>query len=774
MNKIKENLRKKEEILFSEEASEETADKGVGLILKSLLFCLLGLGLSCFNGFENISPFAAAFLSAVPFSYCLPSFVGSCLGYFLTVGDYGVLKYMGALIFICLFRLIMARRFKDKDSTVINSVVAFCIMLASGLIYLWLTDLYLRPVIELVLECALCLLSSFLFITAFRTPVFKGSFFSLGKKSVFSVIISGCICLMCLSSLNFQGISPGRIFVSVLMMFICLYKGMGVAAVSGTLAGAFLCISPGGEYLFPAFILSSLAAGAFSDSGQVVLSAVYTAVFTLTGLLYTDIAQSWMGLIEPLIAFAAFLLIPASKISSLEERLDKIVFTQKNTADLQVSDTLRTASESIYAVAKIVTDVSGRLDKVINPEINRLFSSLQQKVCDGCERKATCWNKDFDITARDILYIAGIEQGKGGRISLAVTCKRYDLLCRAVSASYPAYSAAMASKTRVSEMRRILTDQFVTLSDFLSELSANVSESRTRDRSKSAYIKSAMNDSGIAVAGLDCFFFKGRAMVEITLFEPPDNSSLNRMKALLELITKRRFEAPEICDGDTDTLLMFREKSAYKITGGYSQRALKAGNLCGDTVAIFTSGFNFFNAIISDGMGTGSRAAIDSTMACSIIEKLVCSDFSYKSALKMVNSSLIMKSTDETISTVDALQINPYTCRAAFYKAGGAVSFIRQDDRVTIIEKPSLPLGIIRNTSFAYEEKQLKRGDIILLVSDGVTSQDYSWINDELLAWSKSDMQSLSAHIASLARLKSEKATRDDITVVAVRVDRAE
>lgn len=772
MNKTKENISEKEEIYYEEGLQEKSADKGVPFILKSLLFCLLGLGFSCFNGFEDISPFALAFLSAVPFNYCFSCFIGSALGYFLTAGEYALLKYTGALVLMCLFRLIMSKRFKEKDSTVINSVIAFCVMLAAGLIYLWLNDLYLWALVTLVFECALCLCSSYFFIVCFKTPSFKGSLFALEKKNIFCIVISLCLTVMCLSSLNFQGISPGRIFASVILMFICLYKGIGAACVSGILMGAFLCLSPGGTYLFPAFVLSALVAGALCESGQVVLSLSYAAVFTVTTLIFSDIAESWLSLIEPVIACAAFLLIPASKISDLEEVFDKIAFTPKNFTDIAVSDTLRTASDNIYDVAQIVTQVSDKLDKIINPEVNRLFSSLQQKVCDGCEKKPDCWNRYFDSTAGDILSVVGIEQNKSGKIGLAVTCKRYDLLCNAISASYPSYSAAMASKTKISEMRRILTDQFVTLSDFLSELSVNVCESRTRDKGKSSYLKTALRDSGIAVQSLDCFYFKGRVSVEVSLSQPPDNPSVKKLKPILEFITKRRFEEPEIYPKDSDTLIVFKEKAAYKIISGYSQRPLKAGNLCGDTVAVFNSGYNFYNAIISDGMGTGSRAAIDSTMTASIIEKLICSDFSFKSALRLVNSALIMKSTDESISTVDAVQINPYNCVASFYKAGGAISFIRQGDRVTVIEKPSLPMGIIRNTPFAYEERELKKGDIVLLVSDGVTSQDCGWINDELLAWSKSDMQSLASHIASLARLRNEKGAKDDITVIALRVDK--
>lgn len=774
MNKIGDIAKEKEELYYTEELNEKDSGRGTDFILRSLLFCLLGFGFACFNGFEDISPFALGFLGAVPFNYCFSSFIGSVLGFFLTAKEYALFKYIGAMVFMCVFRLIMSKRFREKDGSFVSCIISFCLMLGTGLLYLWLTDLYIISLIKLVFESVLTLTSGYFFTVSFRTPKLKGSFFSLEKKNVFCIAVSLCVTLMCLSCLNFQGISPGRIFASVLVMFIGIYKGVGAAAVSGILSGAFLCLSPEGAYLFPAFILSSLAAGILCETGQVVISLSYAAIFTVVSVVCSDIAESWLSLSEPVIASAVFLMIPASKISDLEELFDKFAFTPKNFTDIAVSDTLRSAADNIYDVSQIVTQVSDKLDKIINPEVNRLFSLLQQRVCDGCEKKANCWNKDFDMTASDILSIVGVEQNKEGKIGLAVTCKRYDILCNTVSAAYPSYSAAMASKNKVSEMRRILTDQFIGMSDFLNELSVNVCESRTRDKGKSVYLKTALRDSGIKVQKLDCFCCKGRVTVEISFYDQPDNPSVKKLKPILEFITKRFYEEPEIYPKDTETFIVFKEKAVYKIISGYAQRSLKAGNLCGDTAKIFTSNFNFFNALISDGMGTGSRAAIDSTMTASIVEKLICSDFSFKSALRLVNCALIMKSTDESISTLDAVQINPYNGLACFYKAGGAISFIRQGDSITVIEKASLPMGIIRNITVVTEERRLKRGDIVLLVSDGVTSQDCGWINDELLAWSKSDMQALASHIASLARLRSDKGSRDDISVVAIRVDRGE
>ena len=84
-----------------------------------------------------------------------------------------------------------------------------------------------------------------------------------------------------------------------------------------------------------------------------------------------------------------------------------------------------------------------------------------------------------------------------------------------------------------------------------------------------------------------------------------------------------------------------------------------------------------------------------------------------------------------------------------------------------------MPIGIIRNITPAHTRVILQPGDIILLVSDGVTSEDCGWINDELLSWSTNNMEDLATHICSLAHLRSSDATKDDITAVALKISKA-
>ena len=80
-------------------------------------------------------------------------------------------------------------------------------------------------------------------------------------------------------------------------------------------------------------------------------------------------------------------------------------------------------------------------------------------------------------------------------------------------------------------------------------------------------------------------------------------------------------------------------------------------NFCGDCLNYFNDGTGNTYAIVCDGMGTGGRAAVDGNMATSIMTRLLKSGLTPESSLQIVNSALMVKSEDESLSTVDVAKI---------------------------------------------------------------------------------------------------------------------
>lgn len=735
------------------------------------LYSLGGFLFSQLNALGDISPFSSAFLCSIPFEYTLPVFLSSALGYFIALEWRDALKYIGISALCAVIRLILSRKASQEKPGPAFSLIPFFASLTVSITELFFVSFDFYNIAADVCEALAALVSAVFFIRSRSIPLGKVSFSELSPKD--KACLLGCFCVFLLSASGFtaSGISPIRIAAAVFVMFMSFYKGAAVSSVAGICVGASFCIDPSYRYLFACYALGGLVSGIFSCFGQVSCSVLFALSYSVCCVMSIGSDTVLISLVECAVAAACFMLIPSRHLGSLQDRLEKRGWADSGKINTQVSANLYAAANNIYEVSKIVGSVCERLDTVVGPEVNKLFACLQQSVCTGCENKNKCWNKLFDSTSKDIMAIAGIEPRESKRLSIEKRCGRIDNLQRQVAALYNDYINDIAVKMKIREMRKVLTDQFSGIGDFLSEIAQKISLSRVIDTPRSVSMRSALNDSGVYTDALSCFTSSdGRITVEAVFVDRAFDADEKKMKTIIEFMTKRRFENPNISVSDIRTRVVFEEKAYFKIETGYYQRPMAGANLCGDSVSIVCGLDGTKNAIISDGMGTGSRAAIDSTMTCSIMEKLISSGFSFPSGLKIVNSAMIMKSTDESMATIDAVSVNVYNGKACFYKAGAAISFIRRDKEIYVIEQQSLPIGIIRNISFASQNVQLEQGDIVLLVSDGVTAEDCSWINDELLAWSTNNMHDLAKHIVNLAHLRTDDSTRDDLTAVAIKI----
>lgn len=172
--------------------------------------------------------------------------------------------------------------------------------------------------------------------------------------------------------------------------------------------------------------------------------------------------------------------------------------------------------------------------------------------------------------------------------------------------------------------------------------------------------------------------------------------------------------------------------------------------------------------LISDGMGTGGRAAVDAALAAGIFPSLIMAGFGENTALKIVNSALLSKSGEESFATLDIVKIDTYTGQAEFFKAGAAASFVRQNGVFKAVEIPSTPPGIFRNVEFQTASLKLSSEDIVLLVSDGALNGDTAWIEKELNSFSEDiTAQEAADKIAAEAKHRRADGHEDDITVVA-------
>ena len=172
--------------------------------------------------------------------------------------------------------------------------------------------------------------------------------------------------------------------------------------------------------------------------------------------------------------------------------------------------------------------------------------------------------------------------------------------------------------------------------------------------------------------------------------------------------------------------------------------------------------------VLSEGMGSGSRARIDSAMVCSVMSRLLKAGLSLSSALETANNALMVKSADESFATLDILRIDLADGECAVYKAGASTTYIKSGERLMRAVLSSPPVGTGGRLSVPVQRFSVSAGDIIIMATDGA-ELDEEWLARELSV--PSEPEELSERIAKAARA-AENGQLDDISVVAVAVGR--
>ena len=72
----------------------------------------------------------------------------------------------------------------------------------------------------------------------------------------------------------------------------------------------------------------------------------------------------------------------------------------------------------------------------------------------------------------------------------------------------------------------------------------------------------------------------------------------------------RTFTQPSVTAAGDTLKLQMCQKPVYAVQRGFAQHAANGASLCGDCAEAFTDGSGRYISVLSDGMGTGGRAAV--------------------------------------------------------------------------------------------------------------------------------------------------------------------
>lgn len=742
------------------------------------VYAALGLLTSRGAVLGNLAPFGVSFAAAVPRRYVIPSLLGAAFGYVLLLPT-DSFRYIAAVAAVGAARWLLSDLKRIRRSRFFAPLTAFFAVGATGLALLFGGTGEVDAAVTAFLEAALAGAAAYFMAESVRLYDERRSLAACSRQESASLVLTACVLMLSLSGLALEGVSPGRIIAVIAVLLCARYGSTGGGAISGASAGATFSLADlSNGYLCGAYAFGGLMAGLFAPLGKLGCALAFLLSNALMTLSFGRQGVLAASLIESAAGGAVFLLLP----KEMGTLISPIFCSEENAS---VGETLRRnivtrlgfASKAIAEVKNDVRDVSEKLSERYSPTFAWVCQNVAEQVCVSCGMRMYCYEHESGVTRDDFLRLEEALREKtviterDVEESFVKTCCKKGELADSMNRNYRDLLAAREAARRVADIRGAVAGQFAGVSDILADLSEEFRSAMRCDPETAESVLAALAASGLPAEECVCLRNEsGRINVELSFARTAERLPKGLIAREVGKCCGRRFDLPNVSRAGNRTRAALCELPMYDVEIGTDQHIAAGGKLCGDCIDYFNDGFGTTYALVCDGMGTGGRAAVDGNMAVSVMGRLLRSGLSADSALQIVNTALMVKSEDESLSTIDVTGVDLYSGKVSLKKAGAPMTYIKKGARVLCREMPSLPAGILNGIRFKSDTIKLNTGDMVVMVSDGVVTGNEKWLEKLIRTWNEGSTQELARAVVEEAIRRRADTRDDDITAVAIRL----
>lgn len=570
-----------------------------------------------------------------------------------------------------------------------------------------------------------------------------------------------------LGALDYPALNIGRLLLGAVLLIVSARQGLGMCAAVGISGILGLCansprIGAGGAI----FAFAAVTGMVFARYGKIARAVGYVFL-CVTAALVTEIDEgSWRILAEAAASGIVFVLVPMGRARIADGEF----------ADASVSYMLRErlnfASDAISAIGAGLRSAAETLDRKYKISPSEIPERAAERCCRSCPNSMICWGKNYDLFSGEFERLTGLlRAGASGAEELTLSpdcaklCVNPSGVTAAIAAEFSRYVSVKAGERRIRELRRIYVDQLEGVRDILRDMASAKNEVKCACRYQAAERRAekVLRDAGVELPQAFVMFDRrGKLRFEAYGSTEP-RFTYEYLGTLLSQTLGRELETPQLSGGGGRYRFTAVEKTLLTAKIGAYQIPRGTNRVCGDCYEYFTDAAGVLYVILSDGMGSGSRARVDSAMACSVLSKLIKCGVSMKTALEIVNTVLMVKSADESFATLDICRIDLNSGEGAVYKAGAATTYIKTEDKLVRASLASSPAGLGGQLTVPVQKFTVGKGDVIMMMTDGVIP-DEQWLSRELSQ--RVEPNELSERIAKAARM--DRLKDDDISVIAL------
>lgn len=392
------------------------------------------------------------------------------------------------------------------------------------------------------------------------------------------------------------------------------------------------------------------------------------------------------------------------------------------------------------------------------------------EVCSRCYKKLVCWKTDREATARGFRKLSRESEFSRETFPYELSdCLHRDELLDSFEKSLHERATAKLFEMRFNESRRLLSEQILIIEEIARAAGRHLDVRYSEPISKA--IRDKLHKFGFDPNSVIAYYnSRNRLLAEIYFDCKRSPSSLERICDLISDELRISLEAADPVHSGRELRIRLFERPEYSLEVYGASICADGSKENGDTSTVFSDGTGISYVILSDGMGCGRDAAVESRMVVRMFRKLIGSGVDYNSAIRLINSIMVTKSPDETFATLDAVRIDLDCCGLTVIKSGATATLIRHRGSVMKISSPAFPIGIYERSETFSSNIEIEDGDVIIMFSDGISENAYSYIKELLLGGN--DLKRTVEEICMKSEIFNPSARNDDVTVIGIKIYR--
>lgn len=609
----------------------------------------------------------------------------------------------------------------------------------------------------------------------------------IGSERYLSGLLSiAFVLIWAVGDAKLYSVSLGVFGGMLLTLYLTRKQGLVAGVIAGVVCGLAVSVP-----LAPAFAFGALAAGLLLP-----VSVFFAAISAVSVGLAWGAYVNGIGILDGMVsAFLASCLLfvvldklffkdTAQEASEEEANLDSkreeapicqpLPRLERDGVRLMESHRrTRALGESFAALSEVFWGMSRRMQTPAAADLRQICDNAFDSSCASCSEKSRCWGERYHETSGEVgqLCTALHKRGRVERVdaadTLASRCGRLPDILEEINHN----TALHRREIHEGDRTEIFAMDYQAMAELLLAMAPEQEESDEEDE-VSKRLCEALTELRLDLAGACVLGTHRRRVVVCGRERKRLLEAEERIRTVIEKVCPFSVQEGILAEGDA-AVLSFFEKELLSVS--FAKRSLCAEGeekYCGDTVGTFRDPSGSFYALISDGMGAGREAAMTSGISGLFLQKLLSAGNSCETALRMLNAFLRNRgsgSLHECSATIDLMELDLLSGRAYFYKSGAAPTYVFRNGSLFKLRSHTVPVGIIRELDTRRIEFDVSDGDLIVMVSDGVTQgkEECPWLFDLLRSRAEDTPERISDRIVRYAK---NEGSGDDISVLVIQI----